>query len=167
MCVQAGLGHGLDVIRVRAFNHLGPGQSDKFVASALASRVVANERSGDSVVRVGNLSARRDFTDVRDVVRAYRLLMQQGLPGEVYHVCSGVDRPVQDLVDRLVALAESPMVIEPDPELLRPVDLPVLRGDNSKLIAATGWSPDITIDSTLADLLAFWRDVSDPPPPPK
>lgn len=159
LCLQATLGHGLDVIRVRAFNHLGPGQSDKFVASGLASRIVANERSGADVVRVGNLDARRDFTDVRDVVRAYRLLMTMGATGEVYNVCSGVDRTVQALADMLVAQAESAMRLVTDPELLRPVDVEVLRGDPSKIQRATGWKPEIPIDTTLHDLLEFWRSV--------
>lgn len=159
MCIQAGLGHGFDVVRARAFNHLGPGQSDRFVASALASRIVANERSGGTVVRVGNLAARRDFTDVRDVVRAYRLLMVSGRAGEAYHVCSGVDRPVRELAQGLVDRATSPMELETDPGLLRPVDLAVLRGDPAKIRAATGWQPEIGLETTLTDLLDFWRSV--------
>ena len=157
LCLQAVLGHGLDVIRVRSFNHLGPGQSDRFVASAIASRIVANERSGGEVVRIGNLAARRDFTDVRDVVRAYRLLVEHGARGEVYHVCSGVDRPVSDLAERLTALAATPMRLEVDPDLFRPVDLKALRGDPGKLAAATGWAPEIELDQTLRDLLEDWR----------
>ena len=159
LCLQATLGHGLDVIRVRSFNHLGPRQSDKFVTSALASRIVANERSGGDVVRVGNLEARRDFTDVRDVVRAYRLLMTMGVAGDVYHVCTGVDRPIQALAEMLVARANSAMRLETDPELLRPVDLGALRGDPSKIQRATGWTAEIPIDRTLNDILEFWRSV--------
>ncbi len=160
VCIQAGLGHGLEVVRARAFNHLGPGQSDRFVASAIASRVARNEVSGNSTVRVGNLEARRDFTDVRDVVRAYRMLMIDGMPGEAYHVCSGVDRPVVSLADTLLSLATTPMRLEPDPDLLRPVDIPALRGDNSKLREATGWSPHFAIEQTLDDLLQHWRPVA-------
>ncbi len=155
--LQAWLGRGLPVLRVRAFNHLGPGQTDKFVAPALASRIAHNEISGDDVLRIGNLSARRDFTDVRDVVRAYRLLVGSGEPGEVYNVCSGVDYAVQELADKLLSLATRPMRFEPDPELLRPVDIPVLRGDHTRLTSATGWEPGIPIDRTLADLLEDWR----------
>jgi GDP-4-dehydro-6-deoxy-D-mannose reductase len=151
--LQAFLGQGLGVIRVRAFNHLGPGQTDRFVAPALAARIAHNEVDGGDSVTVGNLSPRRDFTDVRDVVRAYRLLVEQGEPGQVYNVCSGRDLAVQELADRLVAMATRPMRLDPDPDLLRPVDVPVLRGDNSRLRAATGWSPEIDIDQTLADLL--------------
>lgn len=157
MCLTAGLAHGLDVVRARSFNHLGPGQTDKFVASAIASRVVANERSGATAVRVGNLDARRDFTDVRDVVRAYRLLVTEGMAGEVYHVCSGVDRPVRDLADILLSLATHEMTLEVDPDLYRPVDLPVLRGDHTKITEATGWEPRVDLTTTLHDLLDFWR----------
>ncbi len=157
MCLAAGLAHGIEVVRARSFNHLGPGQTDKFVASAIASRIVDNERSGEAAVRVGNLAARRDFTDVRDAVRAYRLLMTHGQAGDVYHVCSGTDRALRELADELISMATSEMQLVADPELFRPVDLKVLRGDYSKINAATGWSPEIDIHTTLCDLLEFWR----------
>jgi GDP-4-dehydro-6-deoxy-D-mannose reductase len=157
IALQTFLGHGLGVIRARPFNHVGPGQSDRFVASALASRIARNEVDGGDEVPVGDLTPRRDFTDVRDVVRAYRLLAEKGEPGEAYNICSGRDVAVQELADRLVALADRPMALVPDPELLRPVDTPVLRGDPTRLQAATGWSPEITIDQTLADVLDDWR----------
>lgn len=157
MCLAAGLAHGLEVVRARSFNHLGPGQSDKFVASAIAKRIVDNERSGGSHLRVGNLEARRDFSDVRDVVRAYRLLMTNGVAGEVYHVCSGTDHAVEELAEMLIAMAASPMQLESDPELFRPVDLKVLRGDASKIRDATGWHPEIDLSTTLSDLLDYWR----------
>ncbi len=154
---QAFLGYGLEVVRVRPFNHLGPGQSEQFVAPALAARIARAERDGSDTIAVGNLSARRDFTDVRDIVRAYRLLVETGAAGEVYNVCSGRDLAVQDLADRLVALATRPIRLEPDASLLRPVDLPVLRGDASRLRAATGWKPEIGIEETLGDLLDDMR----------
>lgn len=155
--LQAWLGRGLPVLRVRAFNHLGPGQTDAFVAPALASRIARAERDGSEVLKIGNLSARRDFTDVRDVVRAYRLLMELGEPGEVYNVCSGVDLAVQDLADQLLAQARIPLRFETDPELLRPVEVPVLRGSHDRLTDATGWEPEIPIGQTLTDLLEDWR----------
>ncbi|MFN8016773.1 MAG: GDP-mannose 4,6-dehydratase [Acidimicrobiales bacterium] len=155
--LQAWLGRGLPVLRVRAFNHLGPGQTDKFVAPALASRIARAERDGGDVLPIGDLSARRDFTDVRDVVRAYRLLMERGEPGEVYNVCSGVDLAVQELADQLLAQARIPLRFETDPELLRPVEVPVLRGSHERLTAATGWEPEIPISQTLTDLLEDWR----------
>ena len=166
VCLQAGAGRGLDVVRARAFNHLGPGQSDRFVAAALAARIVANERTGADAVRVGNLEARRDFTDVRDVVRAYRLLAVHGEPGEPYNVCSGLSRRVGDLAERLVARARRPMRLEIDDDLVRPVEVAEMRGDPSKLRRATGWRPEVPLEKTLDDLLAYWR--SQPPnQPPK
>lgn len=161
VCRQAHLGHGQDVIRARSFNHLGPGQSDRFVAGAIASRIVAAERAGERSIPVGDLSARRDFTDVRDVVLAYRLLMDRGTAGAVYNVCSGVDHSVQDVADALVTMASSPVTLEPDPDLMRPVDLPVLRGDASRLRADTGWEPTRTLHETLADLFADMRERAD------
>ena len=154
---QAWLGYGLEVIRVRAFNHLGPGQTNRFVGPALAERIAVCERDHLEEVTVGNLTPRRDFTDVRDVVGAYRMLVCDGEPGEAYNVCSGVDLAIADLADRLVALAERPVRLEGDPTLQRPVDVPVLRGDHTKLTKATGWEPAIPLDSTLADIMAEWR----------
>ena len=155
--LQAWLGRKLPVLRVRAFNHLGPGQSPHFVAPDLAERIARNELSGGHEIPVGNLSPRRDFTDVRDVVRAYRLLVEHGEPGQAYNICTGKDIAVRELAERLVALSTRPMQLVRDPALERPVDIPVLRGDNSRLRAATGWSPEIPIDVTLADLLEDMR----------
>lgn len=156
--LQAWLGRGLPVLRVRAFNHLGPGQTDKFVAPAIASRIArAEQGDGGTVLPIGDLSARRDFTDVRDVVRAYRLLVEHGEPGEVYNVCSGVDLAVQDLADQLLAEATVSLRFETDPELLRPVEVPVVRGSHERLTAATGWEPEIPIRQTISDVLADWR----------
>jgi len=157
LSLQAWLGWKLPVIRVRAFNHLGPGQATKFVAPALAERIAINERDGGTVVPVGNLSARRDFTDVRDVVRAYRLLMERGESGEAYNVCSGVDVAIQDIAERLVALANRAMTLKHDAALERPVDVPVLRGDNTRVRVATGWAPAIPLDQTLSDVLDEMR----------
>lgn len=157
IALQAHLGHGLGVIRVRPFNHLGPGQSESFVAPAVAARIARAERDALDEISVGNLSARRDMTDVRDVVRAYRLLIERGVPGEVYNVCTGSDIAMQELADRLVSLATRHVSLVPDPSLLRPVDLPVLRGDPTRLNAATGWVPQIPVDQTLRDLLEDMR----------
>ena len=153
VCIQGFSGHGLGVIRARAFNHLGPGQSERFLAPALAARIARNELSGNAAVPVGNLSARRDFTDVRDVVKAYRLLAREGEPGEAYNVCSGRDVAVSEIAQTLLDLAKIPMTLEQDDRLFRPVDLPVQRGDNAKLRAATGWTPEIALADTLADTL--------------
>ena len=155
--LQAFLGRGLPVVLARPFNHLGPGQSDRLVASTLAHQVARNEREGTDVVLAGDLTPRRDFTDVRDVVRAYRLLVTEGQPGEAYNVCSGVDVPISEVADALIAQARRPMRVELDPSRLRPVELPALRGDPGKLRAATGWTPEIPLERTLSDLLAWWR----------
>jgi GDP-4-dehydro-6-deoxy-D-mannose reductase len=144
-------------MRERAFNHLGPGQTNRFVAPALAERIALNELEGGEEVPVGNLTPRRDFTDVRDVVRAYRLLVEHGEPGEAYNVCSGHDIAISELADRLVAKAQAPMRLEGDLSLQRPVDVPVLRGDYTRLNKATGWEPEINLDQTLTDLLEEWR----------
>ena len=151
--IQAWLGHGLETVRVRAFNHIGPGQRADFVAPAIATAIARNELTDEREVPVGNLTPRRDFTDVRDVVRAYRLLMTEATPGEVYCVCSGQDVAIQDLADQLVAMAQLPMSLQNDPARYRPVDIPVLRGSNDKLRAATGWTPRHSLSDTLADLL--------------
>ncbi len=156
-CLQAFLGYSQEVIRVRAFNHLGPGQSARFVASALAKRVAQNERTGATSVAVGDLTPRRDFTDVRDVARAYRMLATDGVAGEVYNICSGVDHSIQEIADLLLGLANHPMNLDVDQSLIRPVDLPILRGSAEKLNAATGWSPEISLATTLADLLRWHR----------
>ncbi len=157
LALQAYLGHDQDVVRARSFNHLGRGQSDHFVCPALAARIVANERSGDEVVRVGDLEARRDFTDVRDVVRAYRMLAVDGQAGRAYNVCSGRAVAIAEVAERLLSMAVHPMRMETDPALLRPVDIPELRGDPSLLQAATGWIPAHNLDDTLAEVLDDWR----------
>lgn len=154
---QAFLGHGQHVITVRPFNHIGPGQTPNFAVPALAKRIVEADRRGSPTIPVGNLSARRDFTDVRDVVRAYRLLVEAGRPGEVYNVCSGRDVSIREIADGLLKLAGTTLEFETDPTLVRPVEVPVLRGDPTRLVDATGWKPEVSLDQTLADVLAYWR----------
>jgi GDP-4-dehydro-6-deoxy-D-mannose reductase len=161
LCTQAWLGHDQPVVVVRPFNHIGPGQSPNFAVSALSKRIVDAERSGSGEIPVGNLSARRDFTDVRDVVRSYRMLIESGEPGTAYNVCSGVDVSIQEIADRLLAAAGSSVHLVPDPSLMRPVEVPVLRGDPARLQRATGWAPELTLDQTLADVLAHWRSTPD------
>lgn len=161
LALQAWLGFGLEVIRVRAFNHLGPGQSTNFVAPAIAERIARNERERRSEVAVGNLTPRRDITDVRDVVRAYRLLIEHGTAGEAYNVCTGQDHSIAEIAEMLIALATGPMHLVADPDLQRPVEIPVLRGDPGKLRAATGWAPAIELRTTVADVLADRRQQLD------
>jgi GDP-4-dehydro-6-deoxy-D-mannose reductase len=154
---QAHLGHGQHVITVRPFNHIGPGQTPNFAVPALAKRIVEADRRGVPTIPVGNLSARRDFTDVRDVVRAYRLLVETGSPGEVYNVCSGRDVSIREIADGLLKLAGTTLEFETDPALVRPVEVPVLWGDPTRLVDATGWKPEVPLARTLADVLAYWR----------
>jgi GDP-4-dehydro-6-deoxy-D-mannose reductase len=162
---QAFLGFQLPVIVVRSFNHIGPGQSDAFVVSALAKRLVDARRSGAVEIPVGNLHALRDYTDVRDVVSAYLALAQRATPGQVYNVCSGFAVSVATIADRLVDLEShmsggAPIVLRVDPSLQRPVDIPELRGDASRLQADTGWAAEYTLDDTLRSVLNHWRDQS-------
>jgi GDP-4-dehydro-6-deoxy-D-mannose reductase len=154
---QAHLGFGQDVVRARSFNHLGPGQSNRFVCPAIASRIVANELSGDDEVPVGDLTPLRDFTDVRDVVRAYRMLAVDGTAGAAYNVCSGMAVPISEVAEHLVALATRPMRLVPDQELFRPVEVPELCGDPTALRTDTGWEPRCDLSETLADVMADWR----------
>jgi GDP-4-dehydro-6-deoxy-D-mannose reductase len=155
--LQAWLGGGLEVVRARPFNHTGPGQRPDFVVPALAKQVAALAASGTGVLETGNLEARRDLTDVRDVVRAYRALLDSGVPGEVYNVCRGEAVSIHQVARRLLALAgvDAEMVV--DPARIRPVELPELRGDPARLREATGWVPEIPLDDTLAAVLEYWQ----------
>jgi GDP-4-dehydro-6-deoxy-D-mannose reductase len=160
--IQAAVGFGLQVIRVRPFNHIGPGQSTDFVVSALARRIVQAKRDGDRAIRVGNLSARRDFTDVRDVVKAYRLLAIRGQGGKVYNICSGESIEIASIARQLIRLADADIVLERDESLFRQVDVAEVRGDPTRVREETGWRPEITLDSSLDDILDYWRDSSEP-----
>ena len=152
--LQAWLGRGVEVVRARPFNHTGPGQRADFVVPALARQVCDAVAAGTGRIAVGNLAARRDLTDVRDVVRAYRLLVGHGEPGGVYNVCRGASVPISEVLDRLLALSGARLQVEVDPARLRPSDVPELRGDPLRLHAATGWTPGIDLDDTLGDVLA-------------
>jgi GDP-4-dehydro-6-deoxy-D-mannose reductase len=154
---QAHLGFGQNVIRARSFSHFGPGQAENAVCSALAARVARSEFEGAESMRVGNLDARRDFTDVRDVVRAYRLLATSGRAGCAYNVCSGISAAIGTVLDILLAHAERPLRVISDPELFRSVDLFELVGDATRLKEDTGWSPYRTLESSLIELLDDWR----------
>lgn len=156
--LQYWLAFGMRVVRVRPFNHFGPGQSERFVLANFARQIVeAGLGRIEPVVLTGDLDAERDFLDVRDVARAYRLAVLHGVPGEVYNIASGLPRRVGDLLERMVALSGVPVTIRRDPARLRPVDVPRVMGDASKFHAATGWTPRIALDQSLADTLAYWR----------
>jgi GDP-4-dehydro-6-deoxy-D-mannose reductase len=147
----------IEVICVRAFNHTGPRQSSNFLVPGLASRIAEAERAGTDDIVVGNLDSVRDYTDVRDVVRAYRLLAERGEPGQVYNVCSGIGVTVADIARDLLALAHRSLRLTIDPQLVRPVDVPVLVGDATRLRDATGWTRQIPLERTLADVLEVAR----------
>lgn len=146
-------GHGLPVVISRPFNHLGPGQAVKFAAASFARQIAELEAGGGGIVRHGDLSTKRDMTNVHDIVRAYRLLALHGEPGETYNICSGKAVSMQHVLDTMLALSPSSIAGEVDEALIRPVDLPVLRGSHQKLTAATGWRPKVDLAQTLQDVL--------------
>jgi GDP-4-dehydro-6-deoxy-D-mannose reductase len=151
--------HDLRVIRTRAFNLTGPGESAHFVTSAFARQIAEIEANlRKPVIRVGNLESVRDFTDVRDVVRAYSLLAEKGKPGEVYNVCSGKGTSIKNLLQILLELSTQPdIAVQVDPSRLQPADVPIQIGDAGKLQALTGWTPTIPLRQTLEDVLNYWR----------
>jgi GDP-4-dehydro-6-deoxy-D-mannose reductase len=149
---------GLPVLLTRPFNHAGPRQAPTFATSAFAQQIARIEAGrAEPVLRVGNLEARRDVTDVRDTVRAYHALVERGVPGRAYNVCSGQAHSMRELLDLLLARARVRVRIEVDPERLRPSDNPVILGSHARLTADTGWTPAIPIEQTMADLLDYWR----------
>jgi GDP-4-dehydro-6-deoxy-D-mannose reductase len=157
--IQHFLAHGTDVVIVRPFNHAGPRQSPSYVLGGLARQVAEVEAGRRDRVEVGNLDVVRDFTDVRDVVRGYRLLAGRGVAGEVYNLGSGRGTRLADALEVLRRSARTPVDVFVDPARVRPVDQPLLVADPSRLRAATGWEPRFAIEQTLADMLEYWRDA--------
>ena len=155
--VQHFLAHGTDVVMARPFNHAGPRQASAYVLSALARQVAEVEAGRKPRVEVGNLDIVRDFTDVRDVVRGYRLLAEKGVPGEIYNLGTGRGTKLADALQTLASLSGRPVEVYVDPARVRPVDQPLLIADPAKLQAATGWAPRFSIEQTLADMLDDWR----------
>ncbi len=150
--------YGLRVIRTRAFNHEGPRRGEVFVTSNFAKQVAEIEAGlRPPVINVGNLEAERDYTDVRDVVRAYWLAVNAATPGEVYNICSGKAYRISKVLDMLLGMSKVNVRVEVDPDRLRPSDVPILLGDCSKFTSETGWRPEIPFERTLADLLDYWR----------
>jgi GDP-4-dehydro-6-deoxy-D-mannose reductase len=148
---------GQHVIIVRPFNHVGPGQSAQFVVPALVSRLLDARDEGQGEIRVGDLSTRRDFSDVRDVVRAYRLLSQFAMGGEIFNVASGHDTAIVDIAHQLRDQIAPDVRLVVDDDLLRPVEVPVMRGSFEKLQAATGWEPAIDLSTSLTDVVREWE----------
>jgi GDP-4-dehydro-6-deoxy-D-mannose reductase len=162
LSLRAAVEDGLDVVVTRSFNHTGPRQTAEFVAPAMARQIAMIECGElEPVIRVGNLDAERDFTDVRDVVRAYIALMRSGQPSTVYNVCSGVARSMRSILDSLVQRSRVEVRIETDPARLRPNDAPLLIGDPTRLRTTTGWRPEIPFEQTLDDLLDYWRHTAE------
>ena len=156
--LQYHLSHGLDTVRVRPFNHIGPRQSLGFVTSDFASQIARIEAGLQApLMRVGNLEAQRDFTDVRDVVRAYHLLAQHGKAGEAYNIGSGRAHAVGEVLNMLLCQTSADIHVEPDPDRMRPSDIPRVVCDYGKLHECTGWEPTIAFEQSLADVLAYWR----------
>ena len=141
--------YGLDVVVTRAFNHIGPGQSERFVVPSFAAQLAQIARAHEGILYVGNLKAKRDFLDVRDVVRAYALLLEDGTPGAIYNVCSGAAIGIDEVLRELINVARVPVEIREDPQRMRPSDVPVFYGDNSRLRRDVGWEPQISLRASL------------------
>ena len=158
LALQYHLSHGLPIMRARPFNHIGPGQNIRFVAPAFAiqiARIEANRQ--EPFIYVGNLEAKRDFTDVRDIVRAYTLIAEKGNPGAPYNVASGAATSVRQILDSLLEMTDVDIEVRVDPARLRPVDIAEIRGDAGKLRRDTGWGPTFTLEETLNDVLVDCR----------
>jgi GDP-4-dehydro-6-deoxy-D-mannose reductase len=162
--LQYHLSRNLDVVRVRPFNHIGPRQRVGFVAPDFASQIASIELGLEApIVQVGNLAARRDFCDVRDVVQAYLLLVTNGESGQVYNVGAGESHAIQELLDMLLAMSQVPIEVRPDPDRLRPSDVPDVVCDATRIREQTGWEPTISFEQSLRDILDYWRrEIGEP-----
>jgi GDP-4-dehydro-6-deoxy-D-mannose reductase len=145
---------GVDVVIARAFNHIGPGQNDRFVVPAFANQLAAIARGGEPIMHVGNLDARRDFLDVRDVVDAYVAIAERGESGQAYNVASGSAVSIREILGELIRIAHVPVEVRDDPARMRPSDVPIVYGSSEKLRARTGWEPRIPLRRSLQDVYA-------------
>lgn len=158
LAYQYFMSYQMDVVRTRGFNHTGPRRAPVFVVSDFAKQIADIEKGRkEPVIHVGNLDAERDFTDVRDVVRAYYLALEKGKGGEAYNICSEKSWRIGDMLDRLLSFTDAKIKVRQDPARLRPSDVPRLRGDCSKFRRDTGWVPRIPFEQTLKDMLDYWR----------
>ncbi len=151
--------YGMRICMTRSFNHGGAGQKPGFMIPDFAQDIVKVERGEADAVSVGNLSSKRDFTHVKDIVRAYRLIAEKGKAGEIYNVGSGKTYSAQEVLDRLIGMAKCPVAVRQDPARMRPSDTPVICCDNSKIRNDTGWKPELTIDDILCDTLEYYRGI--------
>jgi GDP-4-dehydro-6-deoxy-D-mannose reductase len=150
--------YGMKTVRTRGFNHTGPRRGDVFVTSNFAKQIAEIEKGKrEPVIYVGNLEAKRDFTDVRDIVRAYWLCLEKGEDGDVYNIGTGKAYSMQEVLDMLLALSKTKVKVKVDPARLRPSDVPILLSDSSKFVSLTGWQPEIPLKQTFRDLLKYWR----------
>lgn len=149
--------YGLSIVRARPFNHIGPGQSTAFALPAFAQQLVEIERGAPPVLRVGNLHAIRDFTDIDDIVTAYGILMDRGESGEVYNIGTGVGYSMQDVLNQLITILDTPIDVQVDPKKLRPLDIPVMVANNAKL-QLLGWRPSVPLEVSLKRIIEYWRN---------
>lgn len=149
---------GLECIIARSFNHFGPGQGPGFIVPDLAKQIIEIERGQKNKIKVGNLDAKRDYTDVRDIARAYRLLIEKGTPGEIYNVCSGTTHSGDEILNKLISLSIVKPEIVQDESMIRPADNPVVYGSHDKLFHDTAWKPSMPLESTLSDVIKDWRN---------
>jgi GDP-4-dehydro-6-deoxy-D-mannose reductase len=156
--LQYFLTNKLRIVRVRPFNHVGPGQSPSFVISAFAKKIVDIERGREEVMKIGNLTSKRDFTDVRDMVKAYLLALEKGEVGDVYNLGFGKSYKISDILEMMIRMSKARIKTEEDPDLMSPSDDPELLCDGSKFMSLTGWKPEIPIEKTLEDTLDYWRN---------
>jgi GDP-4-dehydro-6-deoxy-D-mannose reductase len=158
--LQYHLAYKLPIVRVRPFNHVGPGQEIGFVISDFAKQIVEIEKGNlPPVIKVGNLEAKRDFTDVRDMVKLYPLLLEKGIPGEVYNAGAGKSVQIKEILNILLSLSKKTISIEQDPDKMRPSDVLEIVSDITKVYRTTGWKPVIPIEQTLKDTLDYWRNI--------
>ena len=150
--------YGLKIVVTRAFNHTGPRRGEVFVTSNFAKQIAEIEKGKEPVICVGNLDARRDFSDVRDVVRAYWLALEKCEFGEVYNICSEKTRTIQEVLNLLLSMTNKNIEVRQDPSRMRPSDVEILQGDCSKFKQQTGWKPTIPFERTIEDLLHYWRE---------
>lgn len=159
LAYQYARSYGTKTVVTRAFNHTGPRRGEVFVVSNFAKQIAEIEKKKkDPVIRVGNLEAKRDFTDVRDIVKAYWLATEKCEYGEVYNICSGSCYSIQEVLDMLLGFSKVKVEIKKDPSRMRPSDVQILLGDNSKFCKATGWKPEIPFEKTAEDLINYWRE---------
>ncbi|MBI2579901.1 MAG: GDP-mannose 4,6-dehydratase [Candidatus Aenigmarchaeota archaeon] len=152
--------YGMKIIRTRAFNIIGPRSGEKIVMAAFAKQIAEIEKGASPVIKVGNLSAQRDFTDVRDIVRAYDMCVKKCDYGEVYNICSGKAWVIRDALNVLTGMSRADVKIIQDPSRMRPSDVEILLGDSSKFRKQTGWMPEILFEKTAEDLLNYWRNIT-------